>query len=451
MANSQARALELVDGDDFKENHQERERLRTVTAFFIFGTLLYANFILVITAAQDILAGTLIQTSMVLVASTVPNFLTVLLAPYFMQKIPYSARITLACLLEISGFLLLAFVKQVHWKLIGVGIISIGFGVGETTVLALSSFYHEVTTTAFSAGTGVGLVIAPLYYTAMTTWFCVSPNATILIMAAMLFLMFVCYYAMDKKHLESPSPLADEHTGVQYTVLETNDKGCNNSNKDDESKTGNGSLSTREKFLVICQMLPNLLPIFIAWFSEYLIIQAVLTTLAFPNAPFKPRDHYEYYIFVLMGGEAVGRSYLVALSYIKAEWAVKAKFPYLWFLSMIQVIHLLFFILAAWYRFLPSVWIVLLLSFTCGVAIGVFYANATTFFRDRFDDRHKEFAMGYIIVAIAGGVLAAALLGLSTEPLLREHCTMLVNNTDFCFTRSKSVDRFTSSCLLTHN
>ena len=48
-------------------------------------------------------------------------------------------------------------------------------------------------------------------------------------MAAMLLLMFVCYYAMDKKHLESPSPLADEHTGVQYTALETNGKSVCNS------------------------------------------------------------------------------------------------------------------------------------------------------------------------------------------------------------------------------
>ena len=55
----------------------------------------------------------------------------------------------------------------------------------------------------------------------MTTWACVSPSVTILIMAAMLLLGFVCYYVMDKKHLESPSPPTDEHAGVEYTVLNT--------------------------------------------------------------------------------------------------------------------------------------------------------------------------------------------------------------------------------------
>ena len=59
--------------------------------------------------------------------------------------------------------------------------------------------------------------------------------------------------------------------------------------------------------------------------------------------------------------------------------------------------------------------------------------------------------MGYIVVSTVGGVLTAAMLGLYTEPLLHEHCTILVNDTDFCFTRSQSLDRFTSSCLVKHD
>ena len=39
-------------------------------------------------------------------------------------------------------------------------------------------------------------------------------------MAAMLLLIFVCYYAMDKKHLEA-SPPTGEHAGVEYTALDT--------------------------------------------------------------------------------------------------------------------------------------------------------------------------------------------------------------------------------------
>jgi len=141
----------------------------------------------------------------------------------------------------------------------------------------------------------------------------------------------------------------------------------------------------------------------------------------------------------------VGRSYLVILSYIKADWAEKAKIPCLWGLAIIQVFHLLVFILAVWYRFLPSVWIILLLSFSCGAGVGIFYVNAVAFFKVKFEGPEKEFAMGYLLVAMIAGVLAAALHGLYIEPILREHCTMILNNTGLCFTRSHSSYRLTSS------
>lgn len=220
---------------------------------------------------------------------------------------------------------------------------------------------------------------------------------------------------------------------------------CDNSEKDD-SNTRNDFLSSREKFVAIWRMFPYLIPIYIAWFSEYLKVQSVITTLAFSNAPFSPRDHYQCYIVAFTVGEMTGRSYLVVLSYIKAEWAEKAKFPYLWVLAIIQIVFLVFFILAAWYRFLPNVWIVLLLTFISGLEVGAVFINALVLLRDRFEGHSQEFVMGYFAVAINGGVLACALLGLYIEPLLLEHCTMVENNTDVCFTRSPSLDAFTSSC-----
>ncbi|CAH3190300.1 unnamed protein product, partial [Porites evermanni] len=414
-----------------KSDQQDHENLRTVMAFFAFGTLIYNGFSLFITAAQDILAGTYIQSSMVLIACILPSFVFTLIAPYFVQKISYFARFIALGLALPCGLLILALAEQVYWKLIGLGIASVDYSMSEMTVLGLTSFYHEVALTAFSAGTGVGYVITPFYYTALTTWACVSPQIAIVIMAVVSLLIPACYYIMDKKHVKSPSPSSEKHAGVEYTALDAN--------KDYH-------LSVQEKFAVIWKMLPDLITIYIAWFSEYLIYVSVVTTLAFPNAPFSTRDHYQYYIFTLTGGEVVGRSYLVILSYIKADWAEKAKIPCLWGLAIIQVFHLLFFILAVWYRFLPNVWIILLLSFSCGAGIGVFYVNAVAFFKVKFEGPEKEFAMGYLIVAIIAGVLAAALLGLYIEPVLREHCTMILNNAGLCFTRSHSSYRLTSSC-----
>lgn len=433
----------MKESGDIDDPHgqMERENLPTVTAFLFFGCLCYTMYALVIAGAQDILAGTFTQTSFVYLASVGPNFIVCLIAPYFMQMIPYSVRITAVGIAFLSSSLVLAFANQIHWKFVGIVLASLAIGVGETTVLALTSFYHEVSATAFSAGTGLGLTIAPLYYTAMTTWACVSPKIAFAVMAPTSVLIFVCYFVMEKKHLRSASPPEGEHTGVEYTALHTKEDGCD---KTDNAESGTPSFL--EKFHCLGRMLPNLIPIFIAWFSEYLIIQGVVTTLAFSNAPLRPRDHYQYYFFTLVVAEVVGRSYLVVLSLFKAECAEKAKFPHLCVLAMIEVSLLLFFTLAAWYRFLPNVWIVFLLLFVCGVVIGVLYVNAVAFFRDSFEDRYREFVMASFLVAISAGAFAASLIGLHTETLLLEHCTTVLNDTRLCFTRSRFLDRFTSSC-----
>ena len=150
---------------DLGRGQEQRDRLRTVTAFIIFGTLNLGIYLLVIAGAQDILAGTFVQTSVVLVANTTPTFLVTLIAPYFMQKIPYFARISVLCFSAICGFLMLAFAKQLLWKLTGVGLVSFANGVGDVTFMPLTSFYDEACLTAYSAGTGVGIAVAPLYYT----------------------------------------------------------------------------------------------------------------------------------------------------------------------------------------------------------------------------------------------------------------------------------------------
>ena len=148
-----------------KSDQQDHENLLTVMAFFACGTLIYNGFSLFITTSQDILAGIYIQSSMVLIACILPSFVFTLIAPYFVQKISYFARFITVGLALPCGLLILALAEQVYWKLIGLGIASVGYSMSEMTVLGLTSFYREVALTAFSAGTGVGYVITPFYYT----------------------------------------------------------------------------------------------------------------------------------------------------------------------------------------------------------------------------------------------------------------------------------------------
>lgn len=296
---------------------------------------------------------------------------------------------------------------------------------------------------------------------AMTTWLCVSPKVTILIMAGMLLLLFVCYNIMDKKHLvtSTQSPTREE---VAYTKLPEqeddskseimqwpqSDSASETSPKRKESTfVERDSLTWKEKMSAIKIMFSlTLLPLFAAWFSEYMIIQSVLTTIAFTNASFRPRDHYQYYIFVFMLGEVLGRSYCAVVSYLKPSWISSPTWKQLWTLSIIEVLHLVFFIFESWYRFLPGVSTVLLLCLSAGIVIGLLYNCVLVFFRESFDQKHREFIMGYSVCAMGAGILTAALVGLYVEPLLRTHCISTFKDSGYCFTRSSTLKDVTARC-----
>jgi len=154
-----------VDEAEEVNEKKAKERPRTVLAFFMFGFLIYATYSLIISGAQDILQGTLVPTSAVLVANIGPYFAVTLIAPYFIQKIPYLPRVLAVFLLETSGLIMVVVGKSVYVKLVGIGFSSTGFGLGELSFIAMTSFYEESAVRAFSAGTGAGIALAPLYYT----------------------------------------------------------------------------------------------------------------------------------------------------------------------------------------------------------------------------------------------------------------------------------------------
>lgn len=159
---------EIKEMDIFQEESetdQRKEKPITVVAFYVFGFLIYAIYSLIISGAQDILAGTFVPTSAVLVANVGPYFIVTVVAPYFIQRVPYFPRVLAIFFLEATGLIMVVTTKHVGTRLLGISLSSFGFGLGELSFIAMTSFYQETAVSAFSAGTGSGISLAPLYYT----------------------------------------------------------------------------------------------------------------------------------------------------------------------------------------------------------------------------------------------------------------------------------------------
>lgn len=192
----------------------------------------------------------------------------------------------------------------------------------------------------------------------------------------------------------------------------------------------------KEKVITLKRTLPLALSLIVGVSFEYLTVQAVVTTLAFPNSPFTPRDHYQFYFFVFAFGELVGRSYSMFVYYFCNSLVALTEKT--WIFTTIMGANLILTILASWYRFIPFVWPVLVVLFEHGAIAGALYVNTFgTAGKYETDVRGKEFSRAFATIGSGMGLTIAGFVGLILEPYLRNHClrTASVANEDFCFTR----------------
>lgn len=143
--------------------HTENER--NIICFFIFGilSLIYDEICLI--AAEDILAGSKIATTTVILSIAIPVLSVKVLAPWFFQRVSYVKKIALVVVFLIGGLGTLVYSPHIPGRLAGVGVVESGVATSEITFLSLTAFYEHITVSAFVAGVGVASFVGPLYYT----------------------------------------------------------------------------------------------------------------------------------------------------------------------------------------------------------------------------------------------------------------------------------------------
>ena len=251
----------------------------------------------------------------------------------------------------------------------------------------------------------------------MTTVACVSPRTTVLITCVLPLAYLLSYVIMEKKHYSHKS-----------------DEAC-----DDEHLTCN------EKLALMCQNLRGVAAFCVGAFVEYLILGSIVTTLAFQNSPFNPRDHYVYYVLMITMGEFIGRSYISMFSICTRKHSLAVRQTWIFSGAMLILGTLLGF--AAWYRFLPNIGLVLVLVLAIGILNGMLYINTILSAAQDEDSRSKVFSRGFSMLGVAVGSIIAALLGLLLEPVLRGHCMEVSSSDQFCFTRPMSAWNSSDSCM----
>ena len=269
----------------------------------------------------------------------------------------------------------------------------------------------------------------------VSTWTCVSPRFTVAIVTpAVLLLCILPYVILDKTPLDHKcqnTPFAD----VLYKPID-----------DHQSTQLTDELSPKRRLLITREI--YLLMIFLFWqyFVEALSLKAIITTLAFPEAPFQPRDHFSYYVLSNNIAKFLSRSCPLVFSFTCSSVSRHLQIKNTWMLATVGVVLMFLFVFASWYRFIPYVEVILILCFIMGLCTGFIYAYSPLVVSEKItENSEREFAQGMLQAGPLAGDFAAGFLGLYVEPNLNNHCTFELGLGDYCLTRFFSVTGWTKN------
>ena len=147
-----------------KRIQQTSESFLNIAAFVVFSFVPYSLFYISMTAAEDILADTLIPTSVVYLCGIAPYLLGTLVLPVFEDKIPHLLTMLLTFGFDLCGIIFLAAFENKEAKLGGICLISLASAFADVGFLSLTALYGEVTVRGYVTGTGIGFAAAVMYY-----------------------------------------------------------------------------------------------------------------------------------------------------------------------------------------------------------------------------------------------------------------------------------------------
>lgn len=402
---------------------EEKVKTKTILAFGAIGFLVDMFFYVNLSAGQDILQGTAIPTSYVLLSATGPACLSSIFYPYVFQKIPVPVASCAILALSVGGMLTISIMLEPRMKLLGVCLVSFGYGTLDSVFYPLSALYGKATVDSFPIGNGLATFLAPLSYLGLTMLLCLSPEVSNLVIAILWILFPIAYLALDdlsNRIHEKFHPTS--FIEVPYKRIE--------SNTSDELPS---KLSCVEMSWLVWKTQASSLALFSSNFSKQLLVNSVATTLAFTNTSLAPRNQYLFYMLALGTGDFFGRSYIGLFSLCGIE--NKLKIRKTWILAFANVSLVIFMVFVAWFRLFSYFYVVCAVVLVNSFLAGAVCINSFHNAGEGLAVPKVRFCRGLLIGALWSANTTVSLIGINTEVLLRRHCLAFLPEV-VCYTRS---------------
>ncbi|EGF98888.1 uncharacterized protein MELLADRAFT_118419 [Melampsora larici-populina 98AG31] len=411
--------IEIIKIDSNQGKHDE---ILFSISFFLFGLLNNVLYVIIISAALDLVPSD-VPPGIILLADITPSLIVKIGWPYLVRgDIRYEKRIISCSVISFVGMMVIVIFPSVTMRLIGISLASFSSGLGEMTFLQLSTtFINKTGVSWFASGTGAaGVVGAGWWWTLRNMGIKVGLGlSSVLPICLSLVYFFVLPFSL-KELLDEASQI----TTNGYTALNHDEDEVAVSNT---SKTS--TLTFRDKLRLARPLfLPFMLPLFTVYFAEYTINTGIAPTLLYPvptpdhHGVFSHiikslKDYYPFYQLTYQIFVFFSRSSIAILRLPPMPKSL-ISLP-----SLIQVLIFSIILLESSHQILSNAFtsefiytIIFALISLEGICGGLAYVSA--FYWLSLEDDHKEFKIGCVGFSDTIGILCASLFSSWLEPRL---------------------------------
>ncbi|XP_066432934.1 battenin isoform X2 [Eleutherodactylus coqui] len=404
---------------------ERRSHWRNLSAFWLLGLCNNFAYVVMLSAAHDILKTETnqtaalnvtnasrydcneISTAAVLLADILPTLIIKFTAPLYIHQIPYNYRVSLCIVTAAASFFIVSFSGHVTVSLLGVVFASISSGLGEITFLSLTAFFYSDVVSYWSSGTGGAGILGALSYLGLTEAG-LSPRNSLLVMLIIPALLFISYFVL----LLPPSSLPRWKFPTSYSLVDTSDQRPLLDEPSSQKSATSSHRSVADKWSIIKSLLKYMIPLSIVYFAEYFINQGLYELMYFPNIKMSHSAQYRWYQMLYQAGVFVSRSSVRCF-----------KIRHIWVLACLQCGLATFLLVGVAYFFLPSLTLpgIFLIIVFEGLLGGAAYVNTFNNIAIESKPEDQEFAMS---VACVSDTLGISLSGAIAIPVHNYFCCL---------------------------
>lgn len=345
-----------------------------------------------------------IGTGAILLADVLPSLIVKLTAPFYIHLLSYRLKVCLVTLLSAASFIIVSLGGShlISLSIFGIVLASIGAGLGEFTFLSLTAHFDKSQVSTWSSGTGAAGVAGSLSYAGLTAVH-ISPQTTLLIMLVVPCFLFLTYFMLLVK------PVTVSHGFSEVAVTEEQE---HLTAADMHHETHGDRLTDvlKSKLQIIKPLVKFMAALFLVYFAEYFINQALFELVYFDNIWLERVQQYRWYQVIYQIGVFISRS---SVSLV--------QIPQVFVFPFFQFINVAVFVLQIYYHFITNIWIIFAVILFEGLLGGAAYVNSFYQISKKADAQHREFSMGVTCISDSFGITVAAAVAIPVHNYL---CTL---------------------------